>query len=113
MAICPGEGEATPVRCPGGGDAFSEGGPALELASGEVVAGEDAADALGAVPGVVAGDAATACAGDEIGAAAPCAAGLLLAGAAGDPSCAGARAPIFAKSCPIRIFPRNTGRSKM
>src|SRR5215471_2875700 len=84
FAICPGDGEATPVRCAGGGDAFGTGEPADELEAGEL-AGE-VADGPGGAAGL----------------AAPAAAGL---------SCgAGARAPIFAMSCPIRIFPRNTGR---
>jgi len=90
FAICPGDGEAMPVRCPGGGDAFGE--PAL---AGEVP---------GAVAGGVPDEGDAACAGAGKAAA--------LAGA-GDSSGAGARAPMFARSWPIRIFPRNTGRSKM
>src|SRR2546423_14035450 len=109
FAICPGDGEATPVRCPGGGDAFAEVEPPGELAAAAV-----AADGLAAFAGGVTGDAAAACAGGGIDAVAPCGAGLALVGGAGDPSpCAGARAPMSARSCPIRIFPRNTGRSKM
>jgi len=68
FAICPGDGEATPVRCPGGGDAF--GGAALP---GEVPG--DAADAvagelLGAaeVPGDAPGTVADELAGDPAGA---------------------------------------------
>jgi hypothetical protein len=45
FAICPGEGEATPVRCPGGADAFGEA----------VLAGEVPGDAAG-VPGELAGE---------------------------------------------------------
>ena len=109
FAICPGDGDATPVRWPGGGDALGEGEPPGELAAAAV-----GADGLAAFMGEVAGDAATACAGGGLDAVAPCGAGLALVGGAGDPSsCAGARAPMFARSCPIRIFPRNTGRSKM
>ena len=85
FAICPGDGEATPVRCPGGGDAFGEAAPAGETAG--AVAGE--------LPGEV---------------AATGAAGLAAPGGDGDSSGAGARAPMFARSWPIRIFPRNTGR---
>ena len=39
FAICPGEGEATTVRCTGGGDAFGEAAPA-----GEVLGEEAGAD---------------------------------------------------------------------
>src|ERR1043166_7205662 len=101
FAICPGDGEATPVRCPAGGDAFD----ASETAGVE---------AAGAVAGELPGD-GEATAGGE--AAAPCApaapAGLAAPAGDGDSSAAGARAPMFARSWPIRIFPRNTGRSKM
>ena len=86
FAICPGDGEATPVRCPGGGDAF----------------GEDAAAVAGELPDV-AGTAASE-------APVAWAAGLAAPAGAGDSSGAGARAPMFARSWPIRIFPRNTGR---
>ena len=45
FAICPGDGEATPVRCPGGGDAFG----------GAELAGEVPGDAAGAIAGEVLG----------------------------------------------------------
>ena len=45
FAICPGDGEATPVRCPGGGDTFGEA----------ALAGEAPGDAAGAVAGELAG----------------------------------------------------------
>ncbi len=51
--ICPGDGEATPVGCPGGGDAF--GGAAL--------AGEVPGDAADAVAGEVLGAGEAACDG--------------------------------------------------
>jgi len=103
FAIWPGDGEATPVGCPGGGDAFAEA----------ALAGEVPGDAAGAAAGELPDDAADAVGGDAPGedggleTAAPWAAGD------GDSSGAGARAPMFARSWPIRIFPRNTGRSKM
>src|SRR5215831_18681603 len=103
FAICPGDGEATPVRCAGGGDAFGTGEPADELEAGEL-AGE---------PPTAAGD---ACVDDDVAGAGEVAdgpggaAGLAAPAAAGLSCGAGARAPIFAMSCPIRIFPRNTGR---
>src|SRR5204862_2734228 len=46
FAICPGDGEATPVRCPGGGDAFGDA----------ALAGEVPGDAAGAVAGEIAGE---------------------------------------------------------
>jgi hypothetical protein len=113
FAICPGDGEATPVRCPGGGDAFGEAALTGEVPGDAAtnVAGELPGDAAGAVPGELTGEDggpafAEASAG-ELETAAPWAAGD------GDSSGAGARAPMFARSWPIRIFPRNTGRSKM
>ena len=57
FAICPGDGEATPVRCPGGGDAFGEA----------ALAGEVPGDAAGAVAGELAGDPAGAVAGELAG----------------------------------------------
>ena len=60
FAICPGDGEATPVRCPGGGDVF-------DTAGGEVAAGVVPGDAPGAVAGEVPGDAAGAVAGELAG----------------------------------------------
>lgn len=142
FAICPGDGEATPVRCPGGGDAPGEAAlagevpgdaagavastVAGELAAAGVLGGELPGDPAGAVPGELAGEdggletAAPWDAGEgETGcaaageAAAPCPAGLAAATGVGDSSGAGARAPMFARSWPIRIFPRNTVRSKM
>ena len=53
FAICPGDGEATPVRCPGGGDAFGE----------TALAGEVAGDAAGAGAGELAGAGEAACDG--------------------------------------------------
>src|SRR5207247_3688043 len=130
FAICEGDGEATPVRWPSGGVAFGE-----DEAAGELCAGEVAGD----LPGAVAGELAFEGGGLET--AAPCAAsdcapgdarvegevtgagevadgpgeaaGLAAPPGAGLSCCAGARAPMFARSCPIRIFPRNTGRSKV
>ena len=128
FAICPGDGEATPVRCPGGGDAFGGAALAGEAPSdaAAAIAGEladegDAACAAGeaALAGELPGDAAGAVAGELPGEEggptfAEASAGELAAPAgAGDSSGAGARAPMFARSWPIRIFPRNTGRSKM
>ena len=95
FAICPGDGEATPVRCPGGGDALGEA----------ALAGETAGAVAGELPGE--GDVAGAAPGEV---AATGAAGLAAPGGDGDSSGAGARAPMFARSWPIRIFPRNTGR---
>src|SRR5512132_3433415 len=51
FAICPGDGEATPVRCPGGaGDVCTAAEPADEGAGdvARTVAGELAGDAAGA-----------------------------------------------------------------
>jgi len=45
--------------------------------------------------------------------AAPCGAGLAPPAGAGLSSSFGARAPMLARSWPMRIFPRKTGRSKM
>jgi hypothetical protein len=63
------------------------------------------------------GDAADAgegeAAGGELETAAACRAGLALPAGEGLSSSFGARAPMFATSWPIRIFPRKTGRSKM
>ena len=74
FAICPGDGEATPVRCPGGGDAFAE----------TPLAGEVPGDAAGAVAGKLAGEAEAACDGGGLETAAPWAA------AEGDAACAAA-----------------------
>src|SRR4029077_2819657 len=95
FAICPGDGEATPVGCPGGGDAFCEA----------AVAGE--------VPGEDGGPAFAEASAGELETAAPWTAGLAAPAGDGYSPGAGARAPMFARSWPIRIFPRNTGRSKM
>ena len=62
FAICPGDSEATPVRCPGGGDAFGGAVLAGEVPAG-AVAGELAGDAGGAVAGEVAGAGEAACDG--------------------------------------------------
>src|SRR6266567_5641632 len=62
FAICPGDGEATPVRCPGGGDAFGGAVLAGEVPAG-AVAGELAGDAGRAVAGEVAGAGEAACDG--------------------------------------------------
>src|SRR5439155_18412661 len=71
FGICPGDGEAAPVRCPDG-DAFDAGEPAADEAADDV-AGELPAE----------GEAACAAGGE---AAAPCAAGAPagLAAPAGD-----------------------------
>jgi hypothetical protein len=45
--------------------------------------------------------------------AAPWGAGLAPPAGEGLSSSFGARAPMFARSCPMRILPRKTGRSKM
>ena len=143
FAICPGDGEATPVRCPGGGDAFGEAALTGEVPGDAAggVAGELPGDPTGAVPGELAGedgglafpaasaggletaapcaagDGEAVCAPGELDVAAPCAGGAAAGPAPppgdGDSSGAGARAPMFARSGPIRMFPRNTGRSKM
>src|SRR5206468_8847359 len=89
----------------GGGEPTFAGDVAGELAG----AGEPAfgGGGLGLTPdGATLGAGAPPCgAGEAAGVAAPTGGGL---------SCsAGARAPMFAMSWPIRIFPRNTGRSKM
>src|SRR6266513_2528005 len=118
FAICPGEGDATPVRCPGGaGDVCSEAnllgeaaGDSAAPAGGELAWAADVACVPGgpvaATEGPGLGDPAAACV-----AGAP--AGLAPPLADGDSSGVGARAPMFARSWPMRIFPRNTGRSKM
>ena len=62
FAICPGDGEATPVRCPGGGDAFGGAVLAGEVPAG-AVAGELVGDAGDAVAGEVAGAGEAACDG--------------------------------------------------
>jgi hypothetical protein len=72
FAICPGDGEATPVRCPGGGDGFGEA----------ALAGEVTGDAAGAVAGELAGEGDAACDGGELETAAPWTAGE------GEPACA-------------------------
>src|SRR5215510_5633635 len=60
FAICPGDGEAAPVGCPGGGDAFGEA----------VLAGEVPGDAAGARAGELpAGGEAACAAGGEAAAA--------------------------------------------
>ena len=51
FAICPGDGEATPVRCPGGGDAFGEA----------ALAGEVPGDATGGVAGELPDEGEAAC----------------------------------------------------
>src|SRR5436309_1348037 len=57
FAICPGDGEATPVRCPGGA------GDVCDTAGGEVAAGEVPCDAPGAVAIELAGAGEAACDG--------------------------------------------------
>ena len=92
--------------------AFADG--ELEEAAGAGLAG--AFDAT-AEPGAVAGEAddgeEAALEGGGPGTAAPCGAGLAPPAGEGLSSSFGARAPMFARSCPIRIFPRRTGRLKM
>jgi hypothetical protein len=58
-------------------------------------------------PGDAAGEA------EGLESATPCGAGLGPAPGEGLSSSFGARAPMFAKSWPMRIFPKKTGRSKM
>ncbi|HTL52144.1 MAG TPA: hypothetical protein VL860_06190 [Planctomycetota bacterium] len=61
FAICPGDGEATPVRCPGGGgDGFFEAAVAGEVAG-------DAATAAGELPGDAAGAVAGEIPGEDVG----------------------------------------------
>jgi len=114
FAICTGDGEATPVRCPGGA-----GDGADDVAAGEVAGDGDAAAAGAGLVGAfgggepAAGDGDAAAGGGGLETGAPCPTGLVPPAGDGDSSGAGARAPMFARSWPIRIFPRNTGRSKM
>jgi hypothetical protein len=58
FAICPGDGEATPVPCPGGGDAFGEAALTGEAPGDAVdaVAGELPRGPAGAVAGALAGE---------------------------------------------------------
>ena len=73
FAICPGDGEATPVRCPGGGDAFGEAALAGEVPgdAAAAVAGEVPGDAAGAVAGELAGPAFAEASAGELKTAAP------------------------------------------
>lgn len=73
FAICPGDGEATPVGCPGGGDAFGEAALAGEVPgdAAAAVAGELAGDPAGAVAGEVAAAGEAACDGGGLETAAP------------------------------------------
>ena len=61
FAICPGDGEATPVRCPGGGDAFGEA----------ALAGEVPGDATGGVAGELPDEGEVACVDGGLETAAP------------------------------------------
>jgi hypothetical protein len=61
FAICPGDGEATPVRCPGGGDAFGEA----------ALAGEVPGDATGGVAGELPDEGEAACVDGGLETAAP------------------------------------------
>ena len=81
FAICPGDGEATPVRCPGGaGDVCTAAAEPADEGAGDVartVAGELAGDAAAAVGGELPGDPAGAVPGELAGADG----GLAFAGA--------------------------------
>src|SRR6266540_7457868 len=92
-------GAAAPAASPSGGTS-----PA---ASPAPRGGASAAGSPAGAPPFGAGDAAGLVPplGEAAAAAAPAGEGLACS--------AGARAPIFAMSWPMRIFPRNTGRSKM
>jgi len=89
----------------GGFDAIAPGGVAAAAAGKLAGEGEVAAD------GVELPAFAEATAPGE--AAAPCGAGLAPPMGEGLSSSFGARAPMFARSWPMRIFPSKTGRSKM
>src|SRR4029453_16371131 len=94
-----GAGDAPAAAGSAVGELAGEGDP-VGLDVGDTGDGEAAPAGAGLAP-----DGAALGAGEAAGAAAPAGGGL---------SCsAGARAPMFAKSWPMRIFPRNTGRSKM
>src|SRR5438876_1595684 len=126
-----GHGAPTPVWGPAGAAAVGGDDPGDAAGDAATAPGEVAPE------GEPAGAGEVACgAGEELGLcfatgeaadAAPCGAGEAagLVPPAGDPAgaaapvgeglacSAGARAPIFARSWPIRIFPRSTCRSKM
>src|SRR5438046_1721221 len=93
-------GEVAPEgEPPGAGEPACAGGEELGLCFAAGEAGGAAPCGAGGAAGLVPP------AGDPAGAAAPTGEGLACS--------AGTRAPIFAKSWPIRIFPRSTCRSKM
>jgi len=89
----------------GGFDAIAPGDVAA-AAAGELAGEGDVAADSGGLPAF-----ADATAPGE--AAAACGAGLAPLVGEGLSSSFGARAPMFARSWPMRIFPRKTGRSKM
>lgn len=124
FAAAAGDGEATPAL-----------GPAATVPPGKGELGEAAAAGLPGAFGGEAGEAPGAVAATELAregepaeggglaafaeatapeeTAAPCGAGLALPLGEGLSSSFGARAPMLARSWPMRIFPSKTGRSKM
>src|SRR5437870_6425072 len=127
-AAAEGDGEAGGAFGPGVAGAFGAGEPGDAAGDPAAAGGEPAGEGDAVAPGdgaagagepAFGGDPAAAGPdGATLGAGAPpCGAGEAAGVAAptgGGLSCsAGARAPIFAMSWPMRIFPRNTGRSKM
>lgn len=95
----------------GPGTAGTLGGGELGEPSGAGLVGAFGALDPGDVAGAAAGELAGEGEGGGLEAGAPCAVGEPVGGGL---SCsAGARAPILAKSWPMRIFPRKTGRLKM
>src|SRR4029077_8416577 len=112
----------TPAVCSGhggpaaGGDATAAGlVPPAPGVAGDFEGGELAGPGLvGGFDAIAPGDVAAAAAGELAGEEdAACGAGLAPPAGEGLSSSFGARAPMFARSWPMRIFPRNTGRSKM
>lgn len=82
FAICPGDGEATPVRCPGGAGDVCTTPEAPGVGGGEVantVAGELAGDAAGVVAGELPDEGDVAGAAPAAGPAAAAAAGAAAA----------------------------------
>jgi hypothetical protein len=95
----------------GGFDAIAPGDVAATIA-GEFEG--DVADAVAGEGEVAGGGLAAFAEATAPGeAAAPCGAGLAPPVGEGLSSSFGARAPMFARSWPMRIFPSETGRSKM
>ncbi len=115
LAAAAGDGDATPVP-----------GPAATVPPGKGELGETAAAGLpgpfgageprGATGAVAAGKLAgegEPAEGGGLETAAPCGAGLALPVGEGLSSSFGARAPMLARSWPMRALPSQTGRSKM